>query len=427
MNITRKLTIIIFSILLLGGCVSAQYQADANNQAGVENQTDALNQASVQNPTPIPSPTNLPTPTPLPSPDLTVCASGCDFNSIQAAIDADTTSAGAIIGLLDSIHTEAGIKIGKSITIQGNGATETIVQAHANPEEAENRVFEVLSDTTVTLRGMTIQHGQPTTSPMTGGGILNYGTLTTEDVIVQKNYGSAGGGIYNEGTLTMLNSTITENGSVGGGDKYLECETGGGLKILTGQVTLINSIISNNKSNSKGGGVHVACYGYLVLVNSTVSGNYADESGGGIYMNGSGNFTHSTISNNSANNIGGVALNGKDTVDNMGQLSLSYTIIAGNIARMDKHGIADCDMENHAALVENNLNWIGDGSCSPDFSGDPLLGPLQDNGGLTQTHSLLPGSPALDVVSAESCSVETDQRGEPRLGPCDLGAFEVQP
>ena len=57
------------------------------------------------------------------------------------------------------------------------------------------------------------------------------------------------------------------------------------------------------------------------------------------------------------------------------------------------------------------------------------LGPLQDNGGPTMTHALGAGSVAIDVIPADACEVDEDQRGEPRPGGtmCDVGAFEVQP
>jgi hypothetical protein len=66
---------------------------------------------------------------------------------------------------------------------------------------------------------------------------------------------------------------------------------------------------------------------------------------------------------------------------------------------------------------------------------DPMLGPLQDNGGPTMTHALLPGSVAIDrippslCVDADGQPLTEDQRGEPRPGRtmCDVGAFEVQP
>ena len=379
-----------------------------------------------------PSPTPAPTITLTPNPNVTVCANSCDFTLIQDAIEAESTGVGTIIGVEELLHTEGGIQVSKNVVIQGQGAKKTIVQAHPNPGEGTQRVFEVPLEVTVTIRGVTIRHGNPTTSPLTGGGVLNYGTLTLEDTIVRDNFGSAGGGLYNEGSLTLINSTVNDNGSVGGAnvkpdDAYLECETGGGLKVLSGTTTLINSTVSNNRAKSKGGGIHVACHGKLIMQNSTISGNFATASGGGIYLNGSGDFTNSTISNNSASNVGGIALNGSgDEAQEHGHLSLFNTVIADNIARLGDYGIADCHMEDYAEIITSSYSWIADGNCDPAFSGDPLLGPLTDNGGSTQTHSLLPGSPAIDAIPADSCAIDTDQRGEPRQAPCDIGAFEMQ-
>lgn len=305
-------------------------------------------------------------------PGVTVCASGCDYQRIQEAIDAETTPVGSVIRVIDPVHTEAGIMVNKDVTLLGMGANNTIIQAHADPGEGTDRVFMIPSGANAEFKGITIRHGNPKTKPLTGGGILNLGSLTLEDVIVTENYGSAGGGIYNEGTLTLKDSTITNNGSVGGGDRFLECETGGGIKILTGTVTLINSTISENRSKSKGGGVHVACQGTLILQNSIVSGNYSNESGGGIYLNGVGEFTDSTISGNSAYNVGGVAIHGSGEHGVIvGQLTLTNTKIIDNIARLEGYGIPDCDMNEHGTLILNGSNRIGDGSgtCAAGLPG----------------------------------------------------------
>ena len=87
-----------------------------------------------------------------------------------------------------------------------------------------------------------------------------------------------------------------------------------------------------------------------------------------------------------------------------------------------------------------------DGSCAMDAltdlpTGDPLLGPLEANGGTTLSHALLPGSPALNMVPPADCiwdqfrnlsgtqRLPMDQRHAPRPQGtgCDVGAFEVQP
>ncbi len=62
----------------------------------------------------------------------------------------------------------------------------------------------------------------------------------------------------------------------------------------------------------------------------------------------------------------------------------------------------------------NAHNWVEDGGCSPEFSGDPGLDDLADKGGHSATRALPPGSPAVDVIPADACPLATDQRGYPR-------------
>jgi len=62
---------------------------------------------------------------------------------------------------------------------------------------------------------------------------------------------------------------------------------------------------------------------------------------------------------------------------------------------------------------------------------DPMLGPLQDNGGPTLTHALLPGSPAIDAGDPNLTPPPFyDQRGPDfyrlRNDRIDIGSFEVQ-
>jgi hypothetical protein len=88
--------------------------------------------------------------------------------------------------------------------------------------------------------------------------------------------------------------------------------------------------------------------------------------------------------------------------------------------------------------IDNNIESPGD-TCSFVQSTDQVnvsaarlnLGPLQQNGGLTETHALLPDSVAIDWIPQLDCQVDTDQRGErrPETGGtmCDVGSFEVQP
>ena len=170
----------------------------------------------------------------------TVCAAGCDFTTIQAALDDAGTPPGSTIHVTDTIHTEAEITINKDVkdvTIQGQGAENTIIQAHETAGEATDRVFLIAADVTVTIQGVTIRHGNPDLEPLilgvrrSGGGIVNQGTLTLADSIIRDNVASAGGGMYNMGTLTVTNCTISDNVADGIDKPGQGCGSGGGAEL----------------------------------------------------------------------------------------------------------------------------------------------------------------------------------------------------
>jgi pectin methylesterase-like acyl-CoA thioesterase len=114
-------------------------------------------------PTETPIPTSMPLPThtstPIPGPSLTptdtpsleeiaaepntvtVCADGCDFTTIQAAIDDPGTLVGDVIYVTDAIHTEAGVVVNKDVMLRGRSADQTTVQAHERAGKARDRVF----------------------------------------------------------------------------------------------------------------------------------------------------------------------------------------------------------------------------------------------------------------------------------------------
>ncbi len=171
----------------------------------------------------------------------------------------------------------------------------------------------------------------------------------------------------------------------------------------------------------------------LTVTNSTVSGNHAGD-GGGLYSVDAMTVTNSTIADNSATRSGGGIV---------GAISIADTIVAGN--RVSSGG-SNPDCAGTPRSLGYNLLGTGAG-CSAfvdnvngDLVGtagspvDARLGPLQDNGGPTLTHALLPGSPAIDAGNPDGCRddkgnlLTTDQRGAPRPDAagawCDIGAYE---
>jgi predicted outer membrane repeat protein len=256
-------------------------------------------------PTPLPTATPIPpTPTPLPPTDL-VCSAGCDFTTIQAALDDASTTDGAIIEVTDPVHTEAGIVVHKNVTIRGLGADHTIIQAHETPAEAPERVFLVEEGVTAVFERMTIRHGHPSIQEEGGGGIMNYGTLTLRQCVVSDNTANDGAGIYNNGTLTLLHSTVRDNLANAIAPVGFECGSGGGIKSASGTLTLLHSTVNGNEAEGKGGGVHVSCACTAVFTNSTISGNKAASSGGGIHVKGTLELVNCTISKNATSEKGG--------------------------------------------------------------------------------------------------------------------------
>ena len=381
-----------------------------------------------------PAPTHTPAPTPTPELRLTVCSSGCSFTTLQEAID--EADSGDAIGVLDAVHTEPGIVVDKDVTILGQWPDGTVVQAHAEPGEATESVFIIAEGATVIIKDLTIRHGNPETGMEAGGGVNNRGVVTLEHCVVTDNTASAGGGMNNFGSMTLVDTTVSKNVADGTGGGFTGCGTGGGIKVEQGPLVMINSVISGNSSQGDGGGIFLACKGTLELINSTISGNDATGgSGGGVCIRGAAQSIQSTIANNrAAKTGGGIYVRGSGERGLIrGWLDFSNTIIAGNTTGSE-YCCADCMLGEDSTMGLNANNLVEDGSCSPAFTGRPLLQPLADNGGHTLTHALLRDSPAIDAIPVISCTLTVDQRGMARSmevtssdTPCDIGAFELQP
>ncbi len=390
---------------------------------------------------------------------FTVCATGCDFATIQAALDNDAVTTGSIIRVVDRVHTEAGIIVSKDVIIEGQGPEETVVQAHDTTEESPDRVFLVEEGATVTIRDLSVRHGNPQPGEehwRCGGGIANKGTLTVENCVISHNTANDGGGIWNcDGALTVVNSTIHHNKAdrvaieadrqpATAGLSGWACGSGGGIKLQRGgTLTLVGSTVHDNEAMGHGGGIFVACNTTAMLTNCTISGNQATTWGGGLHAKGVLHLTSSTVVNNRARGqcaVGQMAERcprgaGGGGVFVRATLHFTNTIIANNGQGLDcvLGSPGEYGMTVGGQIGANVNNLVGDASCEAAHSGDPMLGPLSDNGGSVLTHALLPGSPAIDAVPTTSGTLTTDQRGASRPVACvspetpgDLGAFELQ-
>ncbi|MEH2327257.1 MAG: choice-of-anchor Q domain-containing protein [Nostoc sp.] len=275
-----------------------------------------------------------------------------------------------------------------------------------------------------------------------GGGIYNSGVVNLRNGSTVSNNiaGSEGGGIYSNGTLIATNSTISNNKAEG--------VYGGGISTINGSVTLINTTVSGNSAGYGGGiksnGTSVA------LLNTTVSGNSANSKGGGIYASTDGvfNLINSTVTNNTALSTE-FGEGGGGIYSLSGTVNLKNTIVAGNINSNAPDLLSS--FLSSAIFNGNNNNLIGSltgakgtvGTATDIVNPNAKLGPLQNNGGLTLTHALLPGSRAINAGNNNLIPADTedldgdgntlepipyDQRGLTRLvgAKVDIGAFEVQ-
>jgi CSLREA domain-containing protein len=219
---------------------------------------------------------------------------------------------------------------------------------------------------------------------------------------------------------------------------------GGGIQVQSGTLTLVNSTVVGNHADGDGGGIGLNSGDSLVLDHSTVAGNTAGGDGGGIWSANEAlvmQFVNSTVSGNTATGEGGAYWGGGGSGLNLfnatvagnqsgpgfaavrlgGNASFRNSIIYGNTN-------AQCSL---GGPVTSNNTLAQDATCGLAGKGDitgvnPGLGPLQNNGGPTNTRAIGTSSIAFNHGGAGCQS--NDQRGatRPALGACDMGAFEVR-
>lgn len=330
-----------------------------------------------------------------------------------------------------------------------------------------DRVFIHYGGGTLLLRDLTITRGRHRASGFhlgIAGCIASASHLQLERSTVHGCYaggeGAYGGAIYAY-ALTMSNSTLSDNHAYGihdlagtaafGGAAFVysvelhestisgnradhrangtreSYDIGGGLVAILGG-TIYDSTIDSNVSNGRGGGL--ATFSSVLVSNTTISGNVATtEFGGGLFVRWPAAvlLSNSTVADNGAPSAGGLWLNAPGS-------QLRSSIVARN-------GGGDIDNASRVGLdppptiaIVGTSNLVGTSSSSielPDgtSNADPLLAPLAHNGGLTRTHALLRGSPAIDA-GANPDGLPYDQRGAefPRVygAAPDIGAYERQ-
>jgi hypothetical protein len=298
--------------------------------------------------------------------------------ALAIANDGDTIDATGVSGVITL--TSGTLLVNHSVTINGAGADVLAVDGNMG-----SRVFQTLSAKTVTISGFTIRNGHTGTD---GAGVDHEdgGTMTISNCTISGNTAGLGAGIFNGSMLTVANTTFSDNMAADGGGIY---NSGGGM------LTITNSTFSGNSASFGGGIFNI---GAFAITNSTLSGNSAVGFGGGIF-------------NTQILEIGNTVLQAGDSGANISNTGGIVTSFGYNLSSDDGGGFL-----------------IGPGDR---INTNPLLGPLQDNGGPTFTHALLPGSPAIDAGDPSFTPPPFfDQRGpgfnRVANGRIDKGSFEVQ-
>ena len=301
--------------------------------------------------------------------------------------------------------------------------------------------------------------------------------------------GRGGGAIeQQQGELKITDSLVdnnkhsscsTFNGGVRGTPGW-----GGGIAVENAIVTIIDSMVSNNAAtgaccmgSTLGGGIAIESssmtFQNSTLTNNTLGGTSPIKLGSGIY-GGIVEFNESTVSNDSIHqstltllnstmidgNINGTSILINSTLSNSSVEAPSVSIINSTVTGQEAF-IQASTISMINSIISNQSgdscrffndvsganNLVNDDSCSPiAATSDALINldtQLANNGGPTKTYALLPGSVAIDAATNTACLAELvngrDQRGlmrgidgnaipnDPKIGDCDIGAFEWYP
>ena len=380
----------------------------------------------------------------------------------MAASSGDTLNLTGTFTWTDADETgdaaNSGYTINKSITIQGQGADSTFVQAASAERTADRRVFTIGTSKNVTIQNLTIRYGYSTTY---NGGVGVYTTydsnLNLSNCIIEKNHRSyndgdgrySGGAVQayslSTGNVTIDNCQIQHNSDLGGNSN-----AGAGVHISlansnSGKVTITNSTINNNESTQ--GSAIFGYYPRMIVTNTTISHNVGNYT---VYpLSFSGNylayayFTNVTIAYNTVGTYG-YGLYTWGMAD--GSLTPKGFMIKNSIIAQNKRTNGDqYDYYYYSAssLTNNGYNLVetqsGSGSHFTNGVNGCIVGvqanlnlsnslALNNSTRITSTLALSEGSPAINAGSATANGAvsvpTTDQRGGGRDGATDIGAYE---
>jgi len=259
-----------------------------------------------------------------------------------------------------------------------------------------------------------------------GGGVYAYYasngvTIQNSQILSNTSYYSGGGVFIQKPKSSVLieDTTVADNtaGNRGGGIMFYEWIAGSGSQVIQ------RTTLSGNTAK-KGGGLYLGgAYRPVVVENSTIAGNHATTLGGGVFLDENGSevsFQHNTIAGNTATLGAGGLLAKNETA------AITDTIIAGNLAPVNSDISGTLSLSYDLVQIPGTASITNSGGNV--FGLDPLLGPLANNGGATQTMLPAHSGPAVNAGDpAFAGPPATDQRGLARVidGRIDIGAVEA--
>ncbi|MCA8991897.1 MAG: VCBS repeat-containing protein [Planctomycetaceae bacterium] len=305
------------------------------------------------------------------------------------------------------------------MTIVGPGPSKLAISGND-----EFQIFDI-DFATVEISGLSLTKGRATSSNNNGenasnGAAISIGSAPTtlRNLWIHDNISLGGGAIFGWGPVVLDSCTLSNNHAI---------VDGGGIA-SKGEFLIINSTISNNTANERGGGI-MHHDGVITIINSTITGNRSDADGNGSVIHFGGGIYPSNVGSNAAivhNSIIAGNFNGTGNVpDDVRGAPLSSSSTFNIIGYAGTRG----------GLTDGaNGNIVGVNGIGLRDINTILDTLLQDNGGETPTHGLVPGSPALDSGSPVFATVDgqqgsqplgVDQRNQSRvLGTIDIGAVE---
>jgi hypothetical protein len=296
-----------------------------------------------------------------------------------------------------------------------DGAAVAVLQFFGNDiiiarSEFESNFTGIAGDFPSTFRGGAIYANAGTGGPGA--------SLRIEECLFDDNESDLGGAVYAEGTAAgtiIIEQSLFLNN---------RADAGGAL-LLIGPVNVVNCTLTANHATGAGegagafvgGGINHPDGASALIEGCTIVGNDAGNSGGGVYSNFPGlTIENSIIAQNT--DLGGHPEIGHDLRGHNPTTVVRYSLIGDNRAS----NLAEAPLGS----PDGNGNLVGGPTLG--FI-NPLLGPLAENGGLTQTMALLTGSPAIQAGKPNFDGAPlTDQRGRPRVvySRIDMGAYEYE-